>query len=88
MTKFTGVRGCLVQPIDHGSVCRAGGKPSTGFPPGTRRAEPAIMFFPYEMFMRRNSMDDDLMKINFLNFFRNVSEITSFFDILENTEPP
>ena len=27
-------------------VCRAGGKPSTWFPPGTRRAEPAFHVLP------------------------------------------
>ena len=43
-TKFTDVRGCQAEPIDRGSVCRAGGKPSTGFPPGTRGAEAILIF--------------------------------------------
>ena len=51
--KFTDVCECLVQPINRGSVfpeisfgeyglCRAGGQPLTGSPPGTRRAETSI----------------------------------------------
>ena len=58
MTKFIDVRGCLAQPIDRGSVCRAGGKPSTEFSPGTRRAEPASTLnyrFPFmEMCLIQN----------------------------------
>ena len=38
-TKITDLRGAKVTPIHRGSVCRAGGKPSTWFPPGTRRAD-------------------------------------------------
>ena len=38
-TKITDLRGSKVTPIHRGSVCRAGGKPSTWFPPGTRRAD-------------------------------------------------
>ena len=59
-------------------VCRAGGKPSTGFPPGTRRAEPAITIFPFENSMRRHSMDDFMMNINFLRFSQNFRKIHHF----------
>ena len=39
-TKITDLRGSRLKPIHRGSVCRAGAKPSTWFPPGgTRRAE-------------------------------------------------
>ena len=41
-TKITDLRGSRVTPIYRGSVCRAGGKPSTWFPPGTRRADHLI----------------------------------------------
>ena len=36
-----------------GSVCRAGGKPSTWFPPGTRRAVNASNKFFYLFFSER-----------------------------------
>ena len=42
MVKTTGVRGPTLARLATASVCRAGGKPSTGFPPGTRRAEQAF----------------------------------------------
>ena len=42
MVKTIGVRGSTLARLAMVLVCRAGGKPSTWFPPGTRRAEPLI----------------------------------------------
>ena len=45
-------------------LCRASGKPSTGFPLGTRRAEPAFLFFPKKSFNLVPSNNNPHMKIN------------------------
>ena len=42
MVKTTYVRGPTLARLAMISVCRAGGKPSTWFPPGTRRADHLI----------------------------------------------
>ena len=77
--KIIDLRGSKVTPIHRGSVCRAGGKPSTWFPPGTRRADHLIIILP------QNFLHGELLKCKFpdpgvfdTNFRRN-SKISSFF---------
>ena len=50
MVESTGVRGPTLARLATVSVCRAGGKPSTRFPPGTRRAE-IIVYFDYKFML-------------------------------------
>ena len=84
MTKFTDVRGCLAEPIDRGSVCRAGGKPSTGFPPGTRRAEPTLALHYRFSFMGMCSIWNFEIKMDFIILFLNFQNFHHFSTIWEN----
>ena len=52
MVKSTVVRGRLLFLLATVLVCRAGGKPSTWFPPGTRRAVNASDKFSYHFLLQ------------------------------------
>ena len=66
-------------------VCRAGGKPSTGFPPGTRRAEPTFKSHSLR-FLHRNVSNLKFQDENeFPDIFLEILKLSSFFIISENT---
>ena len=82
-TKFIDVRGCPAQPIHCGSVCRAGGKPSTGLPPGTRRAEPTFTFrrlFSLSVYINLKFQNENELS----DVFSEIFDFSSFFNIFEN----
>ena len=78
MTKFTDVRGCLVERIDCVSVCRAGGKPSTGFPPETRSG--TKIHISSSMLIHGDVFNLEFQNENeFSEIFLKFSEFSSFF---------
>ena len=85
MVHSTGVRGPPLAQFDTVSVCRAGGKPSTGFPPGTRRAEPAFRVLSLRDLHASASNRKFSDEHEFSNIFPKFPTFSSFFNILENT---
>ena len=71
------VRGCLAQPIDHGPVLEAGGKPSTWFPPEelvelTCHARGMQMSSDCFL-MRKLKFSKNRQNLIFLEFYENLS---------------
>ena len=68
-TKFINLRGCMVKPIDRGSVWRSCGKPSTKFPHEGLVERLFIMALPLSsrprsFLKKRNSMKSYFVKEN------------------------
>ena len=71
------LRGSMVKLFHRGSVCRAGGKASTGFAPGTRRAETSI-FRSFPTYLHADAFNHELQiqteLIDFFIIFQNLEE--------------
>ena len=65
-------------------LCRAGGKPSTWFPPGTRRAEPAFPIYSQECLQLYAFNFEFPNENQFFNLFEKFSKLSTFFNIMEN----
>ena len=75
MVKCICVRGSLLFLLATVLVCRAGGKPSTWFPPGTRRAVHASDRFFYDFLRRDLSFPEMLNSSFYLRHFQNLKNI-------------
>ena len=70
------VRGSTLAQFDTVLICRAGGKPSTWFPPGTRKADPQIlnMFtnFPSQVILKSLFPAPEFVSENFHDKSKNI----------------
>ena len=64
MVECTCVRGCLLFLLATVLVWRTGGKPSTWFPPGTRRADASFVNESFDFLLQVHALE----KLNFQDF--------------------
>ena len=79
-------RGALGTGFTYAPVCRAGGKPSTWFLPGTRRADHLILQFNFKIsFIRSSSNANFDIRQSFSRCFHENSKNLLFFQIVMKT---